>query len=317
MKSYDQSKVLSLVEELLGTPKQLKNNEYSFYCPACNHYKRKLQVNISSDLNKAGQWHCWVCEDINRTKGKSFKSLFRKFHANDSQMAELSKAVGDISLVRTEIQEKQEQILALPNEFIPLWEKNNSIFYNHARLYLKKRNITPDDILKYGIGYCESGKFDKRIIIPSYDGRGQLNYFTARSYYSNSYYKYMNPEATKDVIGFELFINWKLPIILVEGVFDAIAVKRNAIPLYGKTIPKSLREKIAKNDIRNIYISLDKDALPAALKICQEMVDEGRNVYFIDLQEKDPSEVGFSKFWEIVEQTRRLTFYDLVKYKMR
>ena len=317
MKSYNQSKVLSLVEELLGAPKQLKNEEYIFYCPACNHYKRKLQVNISSDLQRAGRWHCWTCEDINATKGKTFKSLFRKFSASQNQRSELSKAIGDVSLIRSDNKEEEKQFLVLPTEFIPLWEKSNSLFYNHAKHYLKKRNVTEDDILKYGIGYCESGKFDKRIIIPSYDSQGQLNYFTARSYYSDSYYKYMNPEASKDIVGFELFINWNIPIILVEGIFDAIAVKRNAIPLYGKTIPRALREKIAEKNVKHIYISLDKDALSSALKLCQEMMNEDRNVYFIDLQEKDPSEVGFSKFWDIVEQTRRLTFYDLVKNKMR
>jgi len=317
MKSYDQSKVLSLVEELLGTPKQLKNDEYIFYCPACNHYKRKLQVNISSDLQKAGYWHCWVCEDINATKGKTFKALFRKFHASQEQMEKLSKAIGDVSLIRQNGEEDQEQSLTLPSEFLPLWEKSNSLFYNHAQLYLKKRNISEDDILKYGIGYCESGKFDRRIIIPSYDEKGQLNFFTARSYYSGDYYKYMNPEASKDIVGFELFVNWKLPIIFVEGVFDAIAVKRNAIPLYGKTIPRSVREKIVEKNVKDIYIALDRDALSAALKICQEMLNEGRNVYFVDLQGKDPSEVGFSNFWETVDNTRRLTFYDLVKYKMR
>ncbi len=68
--------------------------------------------------------------------------------------------------------------------------------------------------------------------------------------------KYKNPKVSKDIIGFDLFINWDLPIVLCEGVFDAIAIKRNAIPLFGKTIPKSLHKKIIEKKVRDIYICL-------------------------------------------------------------
>ncbi len=37
-------------------------------------------------------------------------------------------------------------------------------------------------------------------------------------------------------IPFEIFINWNSPIIRCEGMFDAISIKRNAIPLLGKNI---------------------------------------------------------------------------------
>ncbi len=55
----------------------------------------------------------------------------------------------------------------LPSEFKSLIEPNNSIEYKHAISYLKRRNITLDDIMKYNIGYCESGVYSNCIVIPS------------------------------------------------------------------------------------------------------------------------------------------------------
>ena len=82
------------------------------------------------------------------------------------------------------------------------------------------------------------------VIIPSYDSEGKLNFFVGRSYYKDATIRHKNPKVSKNIIGFESTINWKMPIVIVEGAFDAIAVKRNAIPLFGKKIMAVLKEKI-------------------------------------------------------------------------
>ena len=75
--------------------------------------------------------------------------------------------------------------------------------------YIKNRGITNKDIIKYNIGYCEDGEYRNRIIIPSYDSNGNLNYFVGRDFY-DSKLKYKNPKVSKDIIGFDLFINWRV-----------------------------------------------------------------------------------------------------------
>ena len=112
-----------------------------------------------------------------------------------------------------------------------------------------KRGFTDDDILKHNIGYCDEGKYSNRIIIPSYDSNGGLNFFVGRDFYKSKL-KYLNSFTSKDVIGFDLFINWDEPIILCEGVFDAMSFKRNAIPLFGKTMPKRLHKKILQKKVK-------------------------------------------------------------------
>ena len=80
------------------------------------------------------------------------------------------------------------------------------------------------------------------VIIPSYDENGELNYFISRSFEKDAFIKYRNPDCSRDIIAFELFINWSSPLILCEGAFDALAIKRNAIPLLGKNIQSNFTQ---------------------------------------------------------------------------
>ena len=181
--------------------------------------------------------------------------------------------------------------------------------------YLNNRNITKGDIIRYGIGYCEEGMYANRVIVPSFNNKGELNYFVGRDIY-NGNYKYKNPPVSKDIIGFDLFINWNEPIILCEGVFDAIAIKRNAIPLFGKTIPKSLMKKIYEKKVKQIYILLDKDAVKDAIRMTDSLTKNGIRVYFVSLSEEDPSDMGFEKVINLIKETKQTSFSDLMRMKL-
>ena len=104
------------------------------------------------------------------------------------------------------------------------------------------------------------------VIIPSYDKDGTLNYFTGRSFEQDPFIKYRNPECSRDIIPFELFINWDSPLVLCEGPFDAMAIKRNAIPLLGKNIQSNLLKRIVQSTVKKIYIALDTDAIKQSAK---------------------------------------------------
>ena len=101
-------------------------------------------------------------------------------------------------------------------------------------------------------------------------------------------------KSSSNIIPFELFINWNLPLILCEGPFDAIAIKRNAIPLLGSNIQGSLMKKIVTSTVKKIYIALDSDAIKKSIKYAEEFINEGKEVYIVELQGKDPSEMGFT-----------------------
>ena len=296
--------LLSLLESVIGRSKKTSGNNVSFKCPLCNHYKHKLEVDLSSQY-----WHCWVCN----SKGRKLYTLFKKINATISQLKDLSKFVDTYVPVKTE----QVEHVSLPSEFklILNGNKNNPEFRN-ALIYLKNRGITRHDIVRYGIGYCESGPYEKMIIIPSYDKDGKLNFFTGRSYYKDASFKHKNPKVSKDIIGFDLFINWNEPITIVEGACDAIAVKRNAIPLFGKIILNKLKKQIIEKNLKDIYIALDSDARDKALDICQYFIDNGIRVYLIDLGDKDPSELGYKNIINIKQSTLNITGSGIMMQKL-
>ena len=297
--------LLNLLESIFGKSKLFRGDESYHRCPFCHHHKKKLAINLSNYA-----WHCWVCD----AKGKTLYSLFKKNNCSKEQIDELNSITGK-KVYKKKTDDSEEKIVELPKEFLPMWRKSKNLDYRRALMFLTKRGLTPKDILKYNIGYCSEGLYEGRVIVPSYDKEGKLNYFVGRSFYNESF-KYKNPPISKDIIGFELFINWNYPIVIVEGVFDAMSVKRNAIPIFGKTIPKSLKREIVKQRVKDIYISLDRDARTDAIKLTEELMREGINVYFIDLPDKDPSELGFEKFTNMMMLVEPLKFSNLMQLKL-
>jgi DNA primase len=301
--------LVNLVNGVLGTGKRTARGNQAYTCPFCHHHKPKLEVNFTENSEGVNQWACWSCGK----KGKSIKSLFKQVQVDASYFQELSKLVKNVSL--NDIGEVKQVLLELPKEY-KSFINNKDIIARHAFTYLKRRDITKQDILKYNIGYCNSGQYAKMIVIPSYDANGKLNYFTARSFEKDPYTKYRNPETSRDIIPFELFVNWDLPIILCEGPFDAMAIKRNAIPLFGKNIQPSLMKRLVESKVQKIYIALDNDAVKQALGFCEQLLDIGKEVYLVELQGKDPSELGFENFTKLIQTVTPLTQYKLMEKKL-
>jgi DNA primase len=265
---------------------------------------------MSENSKGENPWHCWVCDK----KGKKLYQLFKAVEVAPEVMSEL-KAI--VKYVGPETDVQVETKITLPKEFKPLTNiQKSNIMGRHALAYIKSRGITEEDILKYGIGYCETGRYANMVIIPSYDERGNINYFTGRSFEKEPSVKYRNPSVSRDIIPFELFINWELPLILCEGPFDAIAIKRNVIPLLGKNIQTKLMKKIVMSSVEKIYIALDRDAQKQALDFCERLMQEGKEVYLVDMQDKDPSEMGFASFTNLIQETYPLTFSGLLEKKL-
>jgi DNA primase len=302
--------LVNIVNSVLGVGKPTARGNQAYHCPFCHHTKPKLEINFD-DAVKGNPWHCWVCNK----KGTNLVVLFKQAKSPEEKIFELKKHV---TYSDTGTYSQKIESLELPKEFKPLIEITKSdIKGRQALAYLKKRGVTKADILRYNIGYCSGGIYDYMIIIPSYSHEGALNYFVARNFNTYSPAKYKNPPLSKDIVPFELFINWSSPLILVEGMFDALAVKRNAIPLLGKYIQKALMKKIVTSEVKKIYIALDKDAQKDAIKFCEQLLNEGKEVYLVELDDKDPSEMGFRNITEIIQNTHPLSQYDLMSKKLQ
>ena len=300
--------LVALVNSVLGTGKKTAGGNYAYCCPYCNHHKPKLEINFS--LGKTQPYHCWVCD----IRGKNIIPLLKKANTPQDKIAYAKTLVADSSYTPVE---KSKSILTLPSEFIPLSNvESPTLTMRHAQVYVKNRGVSNHDILQYNIGYCETGLYSNMIILPTYDAEGSLNYFTARSFEKNPFTKYRNPSVSRDIIPNEYFINWNIPVILCEGIFDAIAIKRNAIPLLGKNIQTNLMKKLITSLVDKIYIALDSDAIKQALKFCEKLLAEGKEVYLVDLKDKDPAELGFNRFTKLIQKTLPLTYSQLLSKKL-
>jgi DNA primase len=294
-----------ILDKHLGTSDSHRNNEISYYCPFCNHYKKKLQVNLSTQ-----KWHCWVCDN----KGQTIGSLLRKSNAPIETLHKIKDIYGESRI--PVVYEPGREIVSLPTGYKPLYEKQNTPDYRNALHYvMKQRGLSAMDILRYQVGYCEEGPYAGMIVIPSFDSNNNLNYYVGRSYYKSTI-THKNPPVSKDVIGFENQINWKEPIVIVEGAFDAIATKRNAIPLFGKKILSNLRARILTEKVKTIYLALDGDAFADSVKEIEYFLNNDIKVGLISLPGKDPSEVGYVSMVDAIANAKRVDFFDLVKFKM-
>ena len=300
--------LVNLVNTVLGAGKRTARGNQAYTCPFCNHHKPKLEINFSENKKGYNPWHCWVCNK----RGTKISALFKQLKTSQDKFTELYKLVNEEKEFETIVKNID---LKLPKEYQSLLSSRD-IITRHALSYLKSRGINKDDIEKYQIGYCETGLYAKMIIIPSYDSNGKLNYFTGRSFEKDPYVKYRNPNTSRNIVPFEMFINWNLPLVLCEGPFDAIAIKRNAIPLLGKNIQSTLMKKIITSQVKKIYIALDTDAMKQAVKFAEDFINEGKEVYFVELKDKDPSEMGFYDFTKLIQSTIPLTQYDLMEKKL-
>ena len=145
---------------------------------------------------------------------------------------------------------------------------------------------------------------------------GQLNFFVGRDFYSSNL-KYRNSPTSKDVIGFELFVNWDEPIILCEGVFDAMSIRTNAIPMFGKKPPRKLLMKIFEKKVKTIYIALDDDARKDAFRLSEFFSDFGIDTKVVDLpKDKDPNDLGFEMMSNLIAKTMSSSFSDTIQARL-
>ena len=258
--------LVELLTEFLGDYKQHyeSKGQISFDCPVCAEEKGlesgdgkgNLEINYGKHV-----YHCWSCGETHGTHGPLGK-LFDQ-HASKSQ-----KKV--YNLIKPE-ELKQEDVkrpkLRLPEGYTTFQDSNpRFIPHMEAYRYLQSRGITDEMIERFKIGYTVSGDFAYRIIVPSFNKEGVLNYFVARSWVPKKM-KYKNPTAEKDQIIFnESLIDWDKDVYLCEGVFDSFFLP-NSIVMLGKKMSDLIFTTIYNNANGNVIICLDEDAWTDALKL--------------------------------------------------
>ncbi len=325
-------KLKKILDSFLGPSKRNLDTTYQlqYGCIKCiedKGEKERNKFNLEVNL-RLGVYHCWSCFD--NMQGSILKLI--KLYGNDDLLRdykETIKSLKESKLYSLHFNEHDFNIdfntennnkeLELPSNFKQLTSETS---YNKGALdYLFKRGIDWDIIKKHSIGFTDYDKdniqVSSRIIIPSFNEFGELNYWTGRDFTKLSHrQKYFNPVVErKGIIFNEDKIQWDADITLVEGPFDHIIVP-NSIPLLGKSLKEDylLYKKLNEKANSNINIFLDADAEESAV-LLYKLLNHGRlynKIRVIPIEkDKDPSlifqERGRKGIYECLSNAKQIS----------
>jgi len=327
-------KIKNILNEFLGQPKRDDddNPQLQYNCPCCTEQndgipdgKYNLEVNFQIQ-----RFHCWKCGDTDNMKGKI--SYLIKRYGNStlykSYVDEIESirrtSLYDFNLYSGITMDVVDEVqLKLPKTYKKL---NLQTAPKRVVEYCKKRRIDQNIIDKFNIGYTswdnEESAWRNRLIIPSYNSFGELNYFVGRDYMPpkkhiikkeseektpdlnifNTYErpKYKNCDADKKEVVFqESKIDTDADIILVEGAIDCI-YGPNTISMLGKVLTKDseLYRFLYNKANARIIICLDNDTKIEETKKIYNLLNFGRlkdKIYYIHLN-------IYKDFGELYEQ---------------
>lgn len=280
-------------------------DQYQFCCPSCAEDnggqpdgKFNLEVNFV-----IGKFHCWKCDskgnlnylvkrygnpDLAREYIEDVKMILSSMYYKMDRYEELAKMI--------EVEE-----IKLPQTFTPIGDITK-LKKGKLKDFIEKRHITQEMVDNYHLGYTkwdnEIQNVRSRLIVPSYDKKGNLTYWTGRDFTGyEKRQKYLNVKADRKRIIFnEGLIEWDGDIVLVEGIIDSI-VYPNCIPLMGKQLYKDSRlyEVLMKKCFGNIYICLDSDTDISETKRIYRLLNKGAlkgRIFYIRMKDfKDFGEV--------------------------
>lgn len=297
-------------------------------CPKCQERdgllypdgKFNLEINTKNNIFK-----CWKCEapKFSGTIGKLIHEYGTPYDYSQYRTFYRIYYVGQ-TFFKNETEDDVDYIVdvKLPPEYISFKDynpylKSHMIAYEY---WVLERNLDTNLLEKYNIGFCLDGEYKNRLIIPSYDKFGDLNYFTSRSF-TKQKPPYLNPNVDREKIIFnEKNINWDSTIYLVEGVFDLFSMPYNTIPLLGKELYSLIFNKI-KEKKPNIVLVLDPDAIKQSINIYRDLLsiygyDDNEKLRIVLLDGKlDIDEIrkkyGQQKISEILRESKQLDFNKL------
>jgi len=239
--------------------------EISIRCPFCGKAgKSKMCIVIETDV-----YHCWVCEE----KGRGLAKLIAK--VNSSKVEEYFTRYASISKKKVEEDEPEVKI-ELPDDFKMIMTGNQrDPSWKAITKYALNRGFNKHTFWSFRVGYSSTFEWSRRLILPSFDREGNLNYITGRSIDPDNKFRYKNLSAPRNSLVFnEIDVDWNKPLLLSEGPLDLVKVKMNKTCLLGSSLnPDSLLFRRIVENKTPVILILDQDAKRKAIKIAEILSD--------------------------------------------
>ena len=281
-----------------------------FWCPFCKHAdakKRKLAVRLEDGIT-----HCWVCNWSARTPLR----LAHIVGASNEIREKLREAYGDGGDPTLVEECEEDVVIELPSDFALVSDEIDRGVRHPDKLaairYLERRGITYN-VAKYcRLGLSNESVFRRRVIFPSFDSEGTLNYVTARAVDDDTTFKYFNTRTHRSSLVFnEVDIAWNRELVLVEGPFDLLAsAGLNSVSMLGSWLDEGylLFKRIVANRTP-VVLALDPDAVSKQEKIARQLLQYEIPVRVIDWSGfppcSDPAAVGNETFKQLVKNAPR------------
>jgi len=291
----------------------------NIWCPFCkdsNKNKRKMVVHLEKCF-----FHCWVCDK----KGSNVSYLFSKINkAAANNCNNIFKSSNKkFSLFGDEPIEEIDPVF-LPIGFRFFLEDFNlkNPDTRDVFTYAKNRGINKHKLCMLRAGYSTDPAMSRYLILPSYDSKGELNYYVSRNIDVDTHnsFKYKNASIPKSKIIFnEINIDWNLPLTIVEGPLDLLKTNDNSTCLLGSALTEDmlLFQKIVRNKT-DIKLALDSDVYFKSIKIAKLLSQYDINVDVLDT--RGPEDVGdmtHEKFSNILNNSQKFNDNDSLLAKIR
>lgn len=302
---------LSFIERTFGSGKLAHNGrDVAVRCPICDpkdRSKKKLAIRVDDDFV-----HCWVCG----FKARSLVSLIRRFGTQALMDEYRERFMPDDPwkprCMHISVDETPRE-LALPADFKLLTMAGTSDpDVNAVRRYVASRGLTDDDMWFFKLGVSDEYRWRRRVIVPSFNARGELNYFVARAIDDKRRPKYDNPDVDRVPIIFnEINVDWKQRVVLCEGAFDSFKCGDNAIPMLGSDLNEqsALFNAIVAHS-SPVALALDADMWHTKTpRLASKLAEYDVHVDVVDTRELgDPGGVSKQRFQEALQSAREFTW---------
>jgi hypothetical protein len=299
---------VSFIESVFGAGKLARNSKnFDVKCPVCapKDGKRKLAIRVEDDA-----CHCWVCG----FRAKSLAPLIRKYSSHDRLIQYRDQFMKGRLFITDDLNLKS-LVPELPNNFRLLATATNfDPDVRALKKYITSRGLDEHDLWYYKFGYSEEYRWSRRVIMPSFNASGKLNYFVGRAIDKHRKPKYDNPDFDKLPIIFnEINIDWSQRLVICEGPFDLVKCGENAVPLLGSDLNEQseLFNSILVNSTP-VALALDPDMRVKKIpKIAKKLAMYDIDVTIVDVRPfEDAGSMTKKEFKEALDLAKPFSWFD-------
>lgn len=308
------------------------NREVHFNCVVCGESRHRMYVNLESGLV-----YCHNCGYktniiglIQYVEGISFSrasAIFKDVKGNLMLPENISKDLVSNMFAEDLRKDLSKRAIPLPKEYAPLNPQKTNIMTRRAIKYLNSRKITNKQIVDHKMGFCMSGEYKNRVIIPITEN-GELRFWVARAISPDVKMKEKSPsDADYQISKSEVIFNIDRAAkkyhaaVISEGIFDSLSWGDIGISLLGKSLyQEQLNILLDYRELLTdgLYIALDWDARDKATEMAEKL-SEYFDVKMINIpkEDDDPNNYlqkhGKKAMWKLIESAEEYGEFSSVK----